>query len=326
MTARRERFAELLAGAGLDGPSREEDHYLWQIVDEGVLGASRHVALTLELFGHQLDAFEPAVAGERVRLAGEAIATTRGRDAPVVANTVAWLLNDLDRQSTADAAAELRRRIAEWSRAAAERRRALQAVGLRVLGTGARVLAFDYSSTVAELVVAAHQADALDRVVVPESRCIAGGRRYLDEFLAAGIAPEYLIDMAIDHAIARTDVVLLGVESLACDGSFLNTVGSRVIAERALAAGRAVYACTDLFKLDRGSYAGERREPRVRDFDELLLTDADRQSGVEVVTRSPELERVPPDACTGLITEHGLVPPHSIWALGREVFGVQDAR
>nr|WP_274611012.1 hypothetical protein [Rhodovibrio sodomensis] len=253
-------------------------------------------------------------------MAGDAIARTRGGDAPVVANAIAWLTAGLDGQPADQRAQTLRERMARWQAEAGQRSDRLSAVAQALLADRPRLLLFDYSSTVATVVRALAQQGSLTHLVIPESRCIAGGWRYLEELAVPGLTVDYVVDAAIDYALARSDAVLLGVESLYCDGSFLNTVGSRPYAERARAAGRAVYACGDLFKLDRRSYTGRFKPPRIRDFDARLLPGG-APAGAEVATRSPELERVPPEAFDGLITDQGFVTPHAVWSLGRELFG-----
>lgn len=331
MEGRSQLYDDLLADAGLAGPDETERHYLWQIVDEGALGASKHVALSQELMRYILDTAAngdltapdperdpPAV--RRARLAGETIARTRGGDAPVVANAVAWLTAGLDAHPGAQRADVLRKRMAQWQDDAGRRSARLNSVAGEVLSDRRRLLLFDYSSTVAAVARTLGRRGSVEQLVIPESRCIAGGWRYVEELAQLGIPIDYVVDAAMDYAIARSDAVLFGVESLYCDGSFLNTVGSRPCAERARAAGRAVYACGDLFKLDRRSYQGVFKAPRMRAFDGRLLTE-DIPDGAQISTLSPELERVPPDAFDGLITDQGFVPPQAVWSLGRELFG-----
>ena len=331
MEGRSQLYDDLLAEAGLAAPDETERHYLWQIVDEGALGASKHVALSQELIRYILDnapetelaapdAERDPPAVQRARLAGDTVARTRGGDAPVVANAIAWLTADLDAQAADRRAQHLRDRMAQWQEDAGRRGERLGAVARTALADRPRLLLFDYSSTVATVVRALAETGSAQRLVIPESRCIAGGWRYVEALADLGLPIDYVADAAMDYAIARSDAVLFGVESLYCDGSFLNTVGSRPYAERARAAGRAVYACGDLFKLDRRSYRGTFKPPRMRAFDARLLT-ADPPPGAEISTRSPELERVPPEAFHGLVTDQGFVPPQAVWPLGRELFG-----
>jgi translation initiation factor 2B subunit (eIF-2B alpha/beta/delta family) len=184
-------------------------------------------------------------------------------------------------------------------------------------------MTFDYSSTVAAIVVALAKAKPDLVVVVPESRTIAGGARYLEEFLPAGLRVRYIPDAAIEHGLAECDTALFGVETLRADGSFLNTIGSRMIARLAAQRDVEVYGCTDLLKLDTRSYDGHRPLPVVRNYDHPLLDDL-KIDGIERAdTRAPELEVIPASLVTMLLSEYGPIPPQAIWALGRQTFKLQ---
>ncbi len=186
-------------------------------------------------------------------------------------------------------------------------------------------MAFDYSSTVSAIVLALAAANRSLTVVVPESRTIAGGARYLQEFLPAGLTVRFLPDAAIEYGLGFCDAVLLGVETLRCDGSFLNTIGSRMTARLARGRGIEVYGCTDLLKLDIRSYSGWRPDPALRSYDKSLLAGLSLNGVGRAITTAPELEVIPADLTTAILTEHGAVPPQAIWSLGRETFPFQAA-
>ncbi|TCL71072.1 hypothetical protein [Rhizobium sp. BK251] len=321
MPERRFEHREDLENAGLSGPDDVTLHYLWQIVDEGVLGASRHVALGNELLLHILNSVpDRGEALLRARLAAGFISRTRGQDTPVIGNSLALLLAGLDEVPAHEQADVLRQRIGNWTKAAAARKQALVSSAVRHLSGAKGIMAFDYSSTVAAIILALANARSDLVVVVPESRTIAGGARYLEEFLPAGLPVRFIPDAAIEHGLAWCDTVLLGVETLRADGSFLNTIGSRMIARLARDQGVEVYGCTDLLKLDTRSYEGHRPAPTVRSYDHPLL-DGLKIKGLELAdTRAPELEVIPAHLITGLLTEHGMVPPQAIWVLGKETF------
>ena len=154
-------------------------------------------------------------------------------------------------------------------------------------------MAFDYSSTVSAIVLAMAAPNRTFTVVVPESRTISGGARYLEEFIPAGLTVRYLPDAAIEYGLGFCDAALFGVETLRSDGSFLNTIGSRMIAKLARLQGIEVYGCTDLLKLDLRSYSGCRPVPALRSYDKPLLTDLSLPGLSFAVTTAPELEVVP---------------------------------
>jgi translation initiation factor 2B subunit (eIF-2B alpha/beta/delta family) len=320
MPERRFIFQTRLAEAGLPAADDQTMHFLWQIVDEGVLGASRHVGLAHDLIRHLIDGpGDPDANWARAQLAAAFVAATRGIEAPIVANAVTWLLAGAEDFPVAERTERIRDRAQRWSVDARMRTDKLVSQAAARLGARSRVVAFDYSSTVAAVIQALHDRGWLAGVVVPESRCIQGGRRYLEEFLPAGINVHFVADAALEHALEGASAVLFGAESLRCDGSFTNTIGSRPLARLAKLLGIPVYAAADLFKLDTRTYRGEFRMPALKSFDHLLPADLKVPEGVQVSTSFPELEVVPPDLVTAILTEHGPVPPAALWGLGRHL-------
>ncbi len=316
---RRHRFAASLLERGWAPPREWEEHRLWEIVDGGVLGATRHLALSEDLLARILR--ERGTADQRLaraRLAAEVIASTRGEEAPVIANGLDLLFRDLPGEAS-QATAELAGRLEASGERGRTLRESLVREATRTLGPSARILAFDYSSTVASIVLNLFEAGELESLVVPESRCIAGGRRYLEAFQPAGIPVHYLPDAALDYAISLSGCVLLGAESFHADGGFFNTVGSRPLAERARAAGLQVYAAVEWRKLDTRTYARPAADPPLRDFGEVLLGESGEAEPVPD-TRCPELERIPPETVTALLTEEGPVRPGEVSRRGRLLF------
>lgn len=326
MPERRFRYVDLARQEGLPEPDETTMTLLWQIVDEGVLGASRHVELALRLLVHLAEPEpDPGVAARRVSLAGRFVAETRGRDAPLVANAIAWLLASL----SVMAGDNLHRRLSElaeqWAFKAHKRRLDLVEKAVCLLPEAGAFVTFDYSSTVAAIIVALHERGLRPRPIVPESRAIAGGRPYLEQFLDAGIDLSYVLDVAIDQVLERADAVLLGCESLRCDGSLVNTVGSLPLAKLARLRGVPVYACTDLYKLDFRSYAGEFPQPAVHSFDRILMSGINVPSRRTVDTTGVELEIVSPELVTSFLTEFGPVVPAAVHRFGRSVISTMPA-
>lgn len=266
-----DHVAELKA-VGLAPPDDTTMNLLWQIVDEGVLGASRHVVLGHQLVLHLIDSTPDSEAGlARARMAAEFIARTRGQDTPVIGNSLMKLLEGLEEATTAQQLDMLRSRVTSWDRDSAERKKRLIGTAVRHLSGAERLMAFDYSSTVAAIAIALAKLRPATVFIVPESRTIEGGRRYLNELVEAGLTVKFIPDAAIDHALDTCDAALFGVETLMADGSFLNTIGSRMIARLAALARVEIYGCTDFMKLDLRSYDGHRPLLPDRSYDDVLL-------------------------------------------------------
>ena len=322
MAERRFEHLDEVEAAGLVAPDDQTMHFLWQIVDEGVLGASRHVDLGNQLILHLIGTGEDGL--RRSRLAAAFIARTRGQDTPVIGNSLNLLLAGLDECAPEKQADLLRNRVLTWREAAHARKQRLVSAATRHLAGKRGVMAFDYSSTVSAVVISLVKQNPQLKVIVPESRAIAGGARYLEEFLPAGLNIVFIPDAAIEYGLEQCDAALFGVETLRCDGSFLNTIGSRMIARLAQGMGVEIFGVTDLLKLDTRSYSGHRPAPVIRGYDAVLTAGMAIGPSGSIDTRAPELEIIPPALTTALLTEFGPVPPGAIWALGRSAFNLND--
>jgi translation initiation factor 2B subunit (eIF-2B alpha/beta/delta family) len=320
-------YARDIVDAGLTAPDDPTMALLEQIVDEGVLGASNHIRLTHDLLMHLMAADSDAgTAWLRTEMTASFVARVRGAQAPVVNTAIQALILGLDRLEPVERLETLKQRIGDWKETASSRRKRLVDHAVTVLRPVRRLIPFDYSSTVADIVIAVWSdagADKGDReIIVPESRAISGGLRYVEAFTRAGIPVHMALDAAFEQILQPGSAVLFGAESLRADGSLTNTIGSRPLARLAQWSGIDVYGCTDLSKLDLRSYAGPIDPPSIRQFD-LLVAEADLPPTARVRTDGPELEVVPPDLITALLTEHGAVPPAGLWNLGRREFGDQ---
>ena len=297
MPERRFEYVELLEQKGLPAPDDQTMRGLYDIVDEGVLGASNHVALALPLVARAARAGRASARDEALELA-DFISRTRGAGAPIVANALRWQTAGAAGLTGAEVAKLFEERAAAWGTAAASRRSALLEEGVAALSGVRSPLIYDYSSTVADLVRALAASAGLDFIVVPESRAIGGGRRYMKALADLDVPIHYLPDAALEYAVSRSDVVLLGAESVTLDGGISNTVGSTPVARAAAAQGVPVHGAADLFKVG-DKRAAELPDPVLRSYDFLL------QAGEKASTAAPELEIVPAELVTSILTEMG---------------------
>jgi ribose 1,5-bisphosphate isomerase len=313
---RRLVLAPRLAASGLPPPSAATLAVLRDVVDEGVLGASIHVALALPLIARiAAEGDSPERAFRAAVETARFIAETRGASAPMVANALSWLLSGVADEPSDDRVSFLAERAARWSREADVRRAALVGYAVDALEAVAAVLTFDYSSTVADIVSALAGSGKLQLIVVPESRAVDGGRRFVEAFAALGVPLRVIPDAAIDHATSLAECLLMGAESVSADGGIVNTVGSAPFARASVAAGRPVYGCADLFKVG-ATAASDWPEPPLRTYP--FLPGA--SYGVD--TRAPELEMVLPSLVTAILTERGPLAPARLAAAAS---GIHDA-
>jgi translation initiation factor 2B subunit (eIF-2B alpha/beta/delta family) len=316
-----QHYATAMAEQNFPTPDPTAVELLTQILDERVLGATRHVRLAHRLLIHMAEGAGKADgAWKAVAATADYIVATRGADVPLLSNGIAWLMSDIAAFPLSKRAERLAHRVVQWDSEAKARLDRLVDVGAALMGADARPVLLDYSSTVATIIETLHERGQKPMPIVLENRGAGGGIRYINQFLARGIDLQLAPDAAIEHVLGRASSVLIGCESLHCDGSVVNSLGSKPLARIARALEVPVYCCAELFKLDIRSYAGAAGLSSSRTYDFPWIHEIAVPEGRRVDATVPAVEIVPAHFLTAIITEEGPVPPAALWSLGRSLF------
>jgi len=317
-------FIASMTAQGFAPPDQTATELLTQILDEGVLGATRHVRLAHRLLIHMAGTAGKAEATwNAIDAAAGYLVATRGADVPLLSNGIAWLMADAGTAPFAKRAARLADRAELWESEAKARLDRLVDSAVALLGADARPILLDYSGTVATVIEALHDRGLNPMPIVLENRGAAGGIRYINQFLARGLDLQLAPDAAIEHVLGKASCVLIGCESLHSDGSVVNSLGSRPLARIAHALEVPVYCCADLFKLDLRSYTGAAGLSSARTYDFPWIHEINVPEGRHVDATLPAVEIVPARFLTAIVTEEGPVPPAALWSLGRALFDVK---
>ena len=119
------------------------------------------------------------------------------------------------------------------------------AMGL--LPPSVRVLTFSYSSSILAVLLEARARQRLSAVCCTESRPMLEGQRLARDLVKAGIPVEFGIDAAIATFIERTDLALVGADSITARG-VVNKLGTTNLALTCRHAGIPCYVVADRHK------------------------------------------------------------------------------
>lgn len=291
-----------------------------QIFSGEFLGASRNIRQINNLFCEIVEAGALDSGPELATLlvaTGAYISATRGRNTPAIGNAVQLMLHDLDQAAASVASLRdliLTRR--EENNARSLRNADLMAEhGANLFLDAEIILAFDYSSSQLAILKRLAERGRKIRVVVPESRCLDGGRPIAREASAWGHQIDFVVDLAFGHFLRRCDGVLIGAETILANGDCWNTVGSYVMAEMAQIFRVPYYVATELIKIDPQSFAGYRKPIKPLDY-ELILNNLERpfEHPSRISYIAPDLDTVPAALITGYITPRGVIPAAQLWS------------
>jgi translation initiation factor 2B subunit (eIF-2B alpha/beta/delta family) len=128
----------------------------------------------------------------------------------------------------------------------AARERATRAIAVQLhQDLAGTVMTHSASATAREAILHARP----ERVVCTVSEPVGEGRWLADELAAAGLAVDLVADDDAADAAAGVRLLLLGADTVFADGSFVNKVGTRRLAEAAHAGGVPVVVACEVIKL-----------------------------------------------------------------------------
>jgi len=170
-----------------------------------------------------------------------------------------------------------------------------------VMGEPDTVFAISDSSTVADVVLGV----GAKNVVVTESRPQMEGRNLAQRLAGEGVNVLLVVDAAAAMFMESSNVAVVGADSVLYDGSFVNKVGTRIMALAARDQGLPFYVVCSTSKFNVMNYLGRGVELEEKDPSEVAEIE-----GVNV--RNPYFEVVPSRLVTGIITEMGVMEPLDI--------------
>jgi translation initiation factor 2B subunit (eIF-2B alpha/beta/delta family) len=170
-----------------------------------------------------------------------------------------------------------------------------------VIGNPKSVFTYSYSSTVVELIKSLGK----PQVIVTESRPLYEGRTLAEELTSNGIKVLLIIDAAIGMYIKKSQVAIIGADSVTHDGSAINKMGSKLLALAAKEQGIPFYVVCDTMKFAIMNYLGKSIELEEKEPEEVAKIKG-------VMVRNPYFEVIQSHLITGIITEEGLMKPFDI--------------
>lgn len=119
-----------------------------------------------------------------------------------------------------------------------------------------------------------------------------------------GVPVTYITDAEIWEFMPRADLIIMGADSIAWDGSVANKMGTALVSQLALACKKPVYIASELYKVNPATAEGHPIELERRVKEEIVSEgDFDSYEGIDVINQFFDL--TPAWQIRGLITEFG---------------------
>lgn len=193
-------------------------------------------------------------------------------------------------------------------------------LGLRFVPPGARVLTHCNTGSLAAggdgtafgVIAAAHRAGRLAHLWVDETRPLLQGARLTSyEAVRRGMPHTVLPDGAAASLFARgaVDLVLVGADRVAADGSVANKVGTYMLAVLAHHHRVPFVVVAPTSTVDLETATGDDIVIEQRPAEEVTCFGGQRTTPSGVAAYNPAFDVTPPHLVTALVTERGVVRP-----------------
>ena len=180
-------------------------------------------------------------------------------------------------------------------------------IGARRVRDGDTILTHCHSSAVTGTLVEAHRQGRRFRVIQTETRPKYQGRITARELVEAGIDTTMIVDSAARHFMKEIDFVVVGSDAITSEGNVINKIGTSQVALAASEARIPFYVVSTLLKFDPVTIRGRYEAIEERDTGEIWDTPPE---GLKI--RNPAFDVTRRDYIHGIITEEGVISPHSI--------------
>jgi len=177
------------------------------------------------------------------------------------------------------------------------------------------VLTHCHSSLVERVLIHAHDSGKRFEVISTETRPRFQGHITAKNLSENGIPVTTIVDSAVMTYMNMVNLVLIGSDAILSDGSVVNKIGSYPVALAAKEADTPLYVCTETYKFDPKTLMGDYEPIEQREPAEVWDSPP---AGVQI--KNPAFEIVPARYIHALITEEGVMSPHSVFEVTRRLF------
>ncbi|VVC03797.1 Ribose 1,5-bisphosphate isomerase [Candidatus Bilamarchaeum dharawalense] len=190
--------------------------------------------------------------------------------------------------------------------------------GAKLIPDNALVLTHCHSSTSTKILIEAKKMRKKFSVVAFETRPRYQGRVTADELARTGIDVTLAVDGAMHLFMKKADIVIVGADSVTSRGDLINKIGTATLAHIAKSNDVSFYSAAELSKYSPMTIFGTREKIEERDPKEVW----DR-APKKVKIRNPAFEATSAKYINGYITEIGVIPPESFFAMATQKLGIK---
>lgn len=185
--------------------------------------------------------------------------------------------------------------------------------GAALIPKNAFIVTHCHSSSVTAILKRAKKQGKKLEVAVCETRPRYQGRITAQELARAKIKVSLFVDGAMNLLMRDAHLVLVGADSISSRGDLINKVGTATLAHIARLHDVSFYSAAELYKYSPLTLFGQRERIEERDSKEVWDRSA---HGVNI--RNPAFDVTAARYINGYITDVGVIPPQSLFAIAAQ--------
>jgi ribose 1,5-bisphosphate isomerase len=234
-------------------------------------------------------------------------------------NGVLFTLRGLDACGSVEQAKELLiKNSLDFIKASNEAVEKIGIIGSRRIKDGASIMTHCNSSAALECIKAAHRSGKKVKVYATESRPWRQGILTVNELAKEGIDVTLIIDSAVRSVMKRTDIVIVGSDTITSNGAVINKIGTSQLALAANEARVPFVVCGETYKISPQTLFGDMVTIEEREIGEIVRKGEIPDS---VKVFNPVFDSTPARYIDGIVTELGIVSPGSVYEIMMKQFG-----
>lgn len=223
----------------------------------------------------------------------------------LVYNLLETLPEDMAVSDIQQRVSELCTNIIDYSLEAVEK---LGTYGANMIQNGDKIMMHSYSSALMSIFIQAAEAGKKFSVICTESRPLRESRLAAKILQSHHVPVTYITDASIWEFMPTADYIIMGADTICCDGSVANKMGTALISKLAQSCKKKVYIASEIYKLDHRTQEGYQVVLERRTKDEMIQEgDFEHLDGIEVINQFFDL--TPASDIHGIVCEFGVISP-----------------
>ena len=190
--------------------------------------------------------------------------------------------------------------------------------GARLITNGATVMTHCHSSSTTAIFKHAKKMGKDFEVIACETRPLFQGHITARELIENDIKTTLIVDGAANLFMKKTDLVIVGADSVTSRGDLINKIGTSMVAHIARVHDVSFYSAAELYKYSSITFFGNLEKVEERDVKEVW-----KNAPKGLIIRNPAFEATAAAYIRGYITEAGIIPPQAMFTLASEKLGIK---